>query len=112
MAIISLKSKVKVLVNVVSLREDYIRLEIDEETRNPLAINVVGKYVEDELGDFIKSFSFPVPNQIANQLGQVPIPSGATLVETRNIQLTAGIFTILEQYKDFGLDAADWELMS
>ena len=44
MAIISLKSKVKVLVNVVSLREDYIRLEIDEESRNSLAINVSGRY--------------------------------------------------------------------
>ena len=111
MAIISLKSKVKVLVNVVSLREDYIRLEIDEESRNSLAINVSGRYLEDTNNDFIKSFSFPVPNQLADQLGQIPIPNGATLTETRNIQLTAGIFTILDQYKDFGLDANDWDLI-
>ena len=111
MAILSLKSKVKVLVNAVSLKQDYIRLEIDEEIRNSLAINVIGRYVEDESNNFIKSFSFPVPNQLANQLGEVVIPSEFLLIEARNLQLITGIFTTLEQYKDFGLSGLEWEVL-
>ena len=112
MAILSLKSKVKVLVNPVSLKQDYIRLEIEEETRNALAIIVTGKYVEDNSSDYIKAFSFSVNNQLANQIGQVNIPSEFLLIEARNLQLVTGIFAILEQYKDFGLGAIDWEVVS
>ena len=112
MAILKLKSKKEVTVNVVSLRKDFIRLEIDEESRNPLAINVVGRYVEFTTNDFIKSISFPVPNALANQLGAVPIPSNATLIETRNIQLMAGIMAVLSEYKDFGLESSDWQIVN
>lgn len=112
MPILSLKSKVKVLVNVVSLKQDYIRLEIDEEIRNSLAINVVGRYVENESNNFIKSFSFPAQNQLANQLGDVVIPSEFTLIEARNLELLTGTLSILDQYKDFGLSGIDWEVIS
>ncbi len=111
MAILTLKSKVEVLVNPVTLKQDYIRLEINEETRNALAIIVTGKYVEDNSGEYIKAFSFSVDNQLANQIGQVNIPSEFTLIEARNLQLITGIFAILEQYKDFGLNAIDWEII-
>lgn len=111
MAIIKFKSKVQVIVNVVSLNEDYVVLEIEDETRNSLAIDVKGRYIEHSTGDFIKAFSFPVLNSLANQLGQVPIPSGASLIETRNIQLVAGVMTIFDQYKDFGLNSSDWQLI-
>jgi hypothetical protein len=110
MAILTLKSKKKVIVNVVSLREDYILLNVDSETRNSLAIEVIGTYREFETGDNIKGFNFPVINEVANQLGLVPIPEGANLIETRNIQLTAGIFAVLGQYNDFGLSPMDWEV--
>ena len=66
MAILTLKSKVQVLVNPVSLKQDYIRLEIEEETRNALSIIVTGKYVEDTSNNYVKAFSFPVDNQLAN----------------------------------------------
>ncbi len=111
MAILSLKSKVKVLVNPVTLKQDYIRLEINEETRNALAIIVTGKYVEDNSGDYIKAFSFSVDNQLANQIGQVNIPNEFTLIEARNLQLLTGTLSILEQYKDFGLSAINWEVL-
>ena len=111
MAILSLKSKVKVLVNPVSLKQDYIRLEVEEETRNALAIIVTGKYVEDNSSDYIKAFSFSVNNQLANQIGQVNIPSEFTLIEARNLQLLTGTLSILEQYKDFGLSAINWEVL-
>ena len=111
MSIIVLKSKKQVIVNVVSLVQDYVRLEIDEECRTALAINVIGRYVEDTTNKFIKSFSFPVPNQLANQIGEVSIPADSTLIDTRNAQLAAGTFSILEQYKDFGLNALDWEVL-
>lgn len=112
MAILSLKSKIQVLVNPVSLKQDYIRLEIEEETRNALAIIVTGKYVEDSSNNYIKAFSFPVNNQLANQIGQVSVPSNFTLIDTRNVQLTSGVFAILDQYKDFGLTALDWEVLN
>jgi len=111
MAILSLKSKVKVLVNPVTLKQDYIRLEIEEETRNALAITITGKYVEDNSNEYIKAFSFIVDNQLANQIGQVSIPSEFTLIEARNLQLLTGTLSILEQYKDFGLSAINWEVL-
>jgi hypothetical protein len=111
MAILSLKSKVKVLVNPVTLKQDYIRLEINEETRNALAIIVTGKYVEDNSGEYIKAFSFPVDNQLANQIGQVNIPSEFTLIEARNLELLTGTLSILDQYKDFGLNGIEWEVL-
>ena len=108
MPILTLKSTKKVLVNVVSLREDYILLEVDSETRNPIAIEVSGRYLEFENRDFIKGFNFPVENAMANQLGAVPIPDNTSLIDTRNIQLTAGIYAVLGQYQDFGLTGNDW----
>ena len=108
MPILTLKSTKKVPVNVVSRREDYVILEVDSETRNGLAIEVSGRYLEFENKDFIKGFSFPVVNAMANQLGAVPIPDNTPLIDTRNIQLTAGIYAVLGQYQDFGLTANDW----
>jgi len=112
MALLKLKSVNKVIVNVVSLIEDYVVLEITEELRDSLAVTVQGTYYEYTTKDFIKSITFPVPNEVANQLGAVPIPANSTLIETRNIQLRAGIFSILNQYGDFGLSANDWEILS
>ena len=111
MAILTLKSKVQVLVNPVSLKQDYIRLEIEEETRNALSIIVTGKYVEDTSNNYVKAFSFPVDNQLANQIGQVNIPNEFSLIDARNLQLLTGIFAILDQYRDFGLSAIDWEVL-
>lgn len=110
MPILTLKSKKKVIVNVVSLREDYILLDVDSETRNGLAIEVIGRYSEYENKDFIKAFNFPVPNEQANILGQVPITANTNLIDTRNLQLTLGVFATLGQYNDFGLTANDWEV--
>ena len=112
MAIITLKSKKEVTVNVVSLRKDFITLDIDTEQRNPLSIEVQGRYSEFTTGDFIKNVNFSVPNAMANQLGAVTIPQNTSLIDTRNIQLTAGIFSILGQYQDFGLTMDDWELIN
>ena len=111
MAILSLKSKVKVLVNPVTLKQDFIRLEIGEETRNVLAITITGKYVEDASNEYIKAFSFPVDNQLANQIGQVNIPSDFSLIEARNLELLTGTLSILDQYKDFGLNGIEWEVL-
>ncbi len=109
--ILTLESKTNVTLNVVSLRTGKVKMIIDSEERNSLAITVNGRYVESETGDFIKAFNFSVPNSMANQLGAVPIPGGASLIEARNIQLVAGVFSILGQYQDFGLSANQWEIV-
>ena len=109
--ILTLESKTNVTLNVVSLRTGKVKMLVDTEERNSLAITVNGRYVESETGDLIKPFSFSVPNSMANQLGAVPIPGGASLIEARNIQLVAGVFTILGQYQDFGLSANQWEIV-
>lgn len=109
--ILILESKTNVTLNVVSLRTGKVKMIIDSEERNSLAITVNGRYVESETGDFIKAFNFSVPNTMANQLGAVPIPGGTSLIDTRNIQLVAGVFSILGQYQDFGLSANQWEVV-
>ncbi len=112
MAILTLKSKVKVRTSVVNVTTlDYILMEIEEESRNALAIYVTGKYKEYETGNFIKSFSFTVTNTLANQLGNVVIPSEFTLIEARNLELLTGTLSILDQYKDFGLNGIEWEVL-
>lgn len=110
--ILSLESKDSVIVNVVSLRMDKVKMLIESESRNALAITVTGRYVESSTGDFIKAFDFSVPNELANQLGQIPIPNGLNLIETRNIQLQTGVFAIIGQYNDFGLSADKWEVIT
>jgi len=113
MAILTLKSKVKVrtsVVNVTSL--DYILMDIEEESRNALAITVTGRYKEYETNEFIKSFNFSVTNSLANQLGEsIIVPSGTSLIDARNLQLIEGVLSTLDQYKDFGLNATDWEII-
>ena len=113
MAILTLKSKIKVRTSVVDVTLlDYILMDIEEESRNLLAITVTGRYKEYETNEFIKSFNFSVTNALANQLGEsVIIPSGTSLIDTRNLQLIEGVLSTLEQYKDFGLNATDWEII-
>jgi|LakMenE18May11ns_1017448.scaffolds.fasta_scaffold8658346_1 hypothetical protein len=113
MAILTLKSKVKVRTSVVNTTSlDYILMDIEEESRNALAITVTGRYKEYETNEFIKSFNFSVTNNLANQLGEsIIVPNGTSLINTRNLQLTEGVLSILEQYKDFGLNAIDWEII-
>lgn len=110
--ILTLESTESVIVNVVTLRTDKVKMLIESESRNSLAITVTGRYVESTTGDFIKSFDFSVPNEMANQLGQVPIPNGLNLIETRNLQLQAGVFSIIGQYNDFGLNASKWAVIN
>ena len=109
--ILTLESKTNVTLNVVSLRTGKVKMLVDTEERNSLAITVNGRYVESETGDLIKPFTYTVPNTIANQLGAVPIPNGASLIEARNVQLMAGVFSILGQHQDFGLSANQWEIV-
>lgn len=108
--ILQLKTKKDVTLDVVTLKQGRVRMIIEQETRNGLCIEIIGKYVKDETNELIKSFPYPIPNDIANVLGKVPIPKNATLIETRNIQLFAGVKAILAQYDDFGLSVDDWEL--
>lgn len=108
--LLQLRSKVDVTLNVVSLTQGKVRMIVDEESRNGLAIYVRGRYVEDATGDLIKSFSYTVENEQANQLGAVPIPNGTSLIDTRNMQLYAGTMSVIQGWKDFGLSASQWEI--
>lgn len=111
MAILTLRSKVEVRTSIIDTQEmGKVIMSVHSEERTPLAINVNGVYTKFNTGDTIKSFSFTVPNDQANMLGQVPIPANTNLIDSRNIQLTLGVFATLGQYNDFGLTANDWEV--
>lgn len=108
---LQLKSKVKVIVDVVSLRTDFVQLKIEREIRDKDGITIVGKYTDTENDLFLKEVNYPVLNAVANQLGNVEIPNNSTLIETRNLQLIAGVLSTINQSNDFGLDAIDWEII-
>jgi|LakMenEpi03Aug12_release.lakeMendotaPanAssembly.Ray.scaffolds.fasta_scaffold00239_37 hypothetical protein len=109
---LKLKSKTKVIVDLVSLRQDYVILTIDREIRTSEGITIVGKYTDTENDSFIKDINYPVSNTTANQLGDITIPNNSTLTETRNLQLISGVFAVISQNNDFGLGANDWEVVN
>ncbi len=111
MALLTLKSKVDVRTSIIDTQEmGKVIMSVNSEERTPLAIYVTGVYTKFNTGDIIKSFTFTVPNDQANMLGQVPIPANTNLIDTRNLQLTLGVFATLGQCNDFGLSANDWEV--
>lgn len=108
---LKIKSKTKVIVDLVSLRQDYVILSIEREIRTSEGITIVGKYTDTENDLFIKDVNYPVSNATANQLGDISIPNNSTLIETRNLQLTSGVFAVISQNNDFGLGVNDWEVI-
>lgn len=110
MAILQFITKTEVSVSLTRPSEmSKVIMDINTEERNALAIYVSGTYYKETDGSIIESFVETVTNEQANQLGAVPIPPSATLIETRNIQLGAGTLAILSTNMPFGLTANDWE---
>jgi len=109
--ILQFKTKKKVIVHPVSLKEDYVRLIIERESeRTALATGVQYRYQAED-GSMIKSGHWTITNDELNAIASMTqYPPNATEVERRNAQIVTGVFYTLSQFPDFGLTPNDWEI--
>jgi hypothetical protein len=107
-------SKIKILVNSKTQREDYIHfiLEQGHEILKENKYTVEGHYYTvDENGIYNQEgegFSKELSSEQMNTLAQyAQIPENVLESDRREILLRTGALYILSQYKDYGLDGSD-----
>lgn len=110
--ILQFKTNTEVIVNPVTLAQDYVVLTIcNEGPRTPLATSVDYKYEEFESKRIIKSGSWTITNDELNAIASMTqYPENATEVVRRNLQIITGVMYTLGSNPDFGLTPANWEL--